>query len=464
MSDQLPPQTPTTPNTIARFLAGSVLAVLALFLLTGLFDYIYFRSVIGTFEQGLGEINWINPHLGKAVIAAVSSVATILFFRYEAASFSFISRPIGRFVTSSFILVSIYHTILTFATWGNIFDSVGHSHLYYGIDDNNQVRYFNPSGDHSPDHPPHHPQTGEVLIAVTPENVREVEIRRHATFLEIKDPSEEMWFAPGTGRPMLWYSEREDGFHFFNLPGFDRARSRKLEPVTPELQQRYLAARKAKQQQVEAEQKEAKKLANEAEQARIATQQARNAVERERAVREDADRQKAKEIAQKETDERLRSQRLAEAKRHTVEEEQQRQQEAIEAKRRSEDQLRRQRQEAIADDNAKGSLKDGNGELAMNSAYVRNLSAQQVKFQLLTEVGWEPKTIKPNGTLFVLSNCDLKIRWWEGDKYRKGGLNTWHQTHYSFSGVNPDEMRRNAPINNLTIDSDGHFMFELGTR
>ena len=225
-------------NLIGRILAGSVVAILALFLLTGLFDYFYFRSVIGTFEQGLGEINWVNAHLGKAVIAAFSALTTFVFFKYEATSLSVVSNRMGRFIISSFIITALFHTILTFATWGNIFNSVGHSGLYYGIDDSNEVRYFNRGGAH--------PQTGEPLIAVTPENVREVEIRRHAKFSEITDPANDMWFAPGSGKPMLWYSEREDGFHFFKLPGFDPATSRKLEPVTVELQPRYFAAKKAR--------------------------------------------------------------------------------------------------------------------------------------------------------------------------------------------------------------------------
>ncbi len=268
-----------TPNTnlVGRILAGSVLAILVLFLLTGLFDYIYFRSIIGTFEQGLGEINWINPHLGKAVIAAVSAVAVLLFCQFEALSIAPISRTVGRIIALSFGLTAILQTILTFATWGYLFDSLGRSHLYYGIDDNNEVRYFTHGGAH--------PQTGEPLIPVTPDIVREIEMRRRAKFAEIKEPPIDKWFAPGSGKPKLWYSEREDGLHFFELPGFDPATSRKLEPVTTVVQQQYLAAKKAQQRQAEAELQKR----DEAEAARRAKEEAVTAMEFERMKRDDAE-------------------------------------------------------------------------------------------------------------------------------------------------------------------------------
>ena len=98
----------------------------------------------------------------------------------------------------------------------------------------------------------------------------------------------------------------------------------------------------------------------------------------------------------------------------------------------------------------------------MDSAIVRNQSPRLAKFQLLTENGWEPKSIKPNTSLFLLSNCSLQIRWWEGEKYRKYVLPAWHQPRYSFNGVNPDEMRRHAPVNILTIEDEGQYAFELG--
>lgn len=140
-----------------------------------------------------------------------------------------------------------------------------------------------------------------------------------------------------------------------------------------------------------------------------------------------------------------------------------RQHKATAEKRRADEEEIREKAEAIADDKAKGVARDPTtGELAENSAYVHNRSTRAARFQLLTERGWETKTIKSNETLFIQSNCDLKVRWLEGAKYKKDGLTAWHQPHLSFNGVRPDEMRRNAPTNDLTIDDEGHYSFEVG--
>ena len=235
----------SSTNLFGRIIVGTLLAILAIFLLTGLFDYIYFRSIIGTFEQGLGEINWINPHLGKAVLAAFSAIAVLLFVQVQVLSPARISRTVGRLIALSFGFTAILQIILTFATWGYLFDSLGHSHLYYGIDDNNEVRYFTHGGAN--------PETGEALIPLTSDIVREIEMRRRAKFAEIKDPPIDIWFSPGSGKPKLWYAEREDGYHFFELPGFDPATSQKLEPVTSSTQQKYLTAKKVKEEQGEAQ-------------------------------------------------------------------------------------------------------------------------------------------------------------------------------------------------------------------
>jgi hypothetical protein len=161
-----------------------------------------------------------------------------------------------------------------------------------------------------------------------------------------------------------------------------------------------------------------------------------------------------------EAEKRLREQKLAEARQR---EEEEKSRQAFEDQRRKE-QAEQLRREIAEDDKAKGEVKGLNGELATRSAYIRNQSNQVVKFQLLTSDGWEPKMIKPNGSLFLMSESPLKLRWWEGPKYRKQGLGAWTQPHWSFNGVNPDEMKKNAPVYNLTVDSDGAFMFDLADR
>lgn len=224
-----------------RIAIGILIVIIALFLITGLFDYLYVRWVVGFFEQGLGAINWVNPHLGKAVISLVTGTVSLIAFRVFSVSFASLRRVLEWTVIPPLFLAAITHGILAFATWGNLFDQLGHSSLFYGIDDQNRVEYFNHGGKH--------PKTGEPLIAITSENVREVEIRRHATVQEITNPDSAAWFAPGSGKPLLWYAKRDDGLHFYNLPGYDPAISVKLKPVTTEIKALYETEKESKLKQ-----------------------------------------------------------------------------------------------------------------------------------------------------------------------------------------------------------------------
>jgi hypothetical protein len=68
-----------------------ILAATLLFLFTGPFDYFYLRSILETFDDGLNQINWVNPYLGKAVIAAGSAFITWLYYKHHSINHSIIS-------------------------------------------------------------------------------------------------------------------------------------------------------------------------------------------------------------------------------------------------------------------------------------------------------------------------------------------------------------------------------------
>jgi hypothetical protein len=63
-------------------------------------------------------------------------------------------------------------------------------------------------------------------------------------------------------------------------------------------------------------------------------------------------------------------------------------------------------------------------------------------------------------------NCDLPssqrfLADPEGQKYCKHTLAAWHQPHYAFNGVSPDEMRRRDPVHILSSEGGGEYAFDL---
>ena len=135
------------------------------------------------------------------------------------------------------------------------------------------------------------------------------------------------------------------------------------------------------------------------------------------------------------------------------------------AKQRASDDAKHEQEIEKEEDKAKGETKDPvTGELAMNSAFVRNASNQVAKFQLLTETGWEDKTVAPGQTIYLLSNCDLKIRWREAGKLNRIRLLEAHQPHWSSTGVDLDALKSKAPLHTLTIDEAGHYSFACDTQ
>jgi hypothetical protein len=216
-----------------RVIVTLVVVAMLMFLLTGLFDYLYIRFVVGAFSQGLQAVNWVNPHLGKAVIAFVSAIVALVTIEVFAVSFASIRRVLQWTLVIPLFLAAITHGIAAVATWGDIFDPLGHSDLFYGIDDQNRVKLFSRGGAN--------PMTGDPLVAITPQNVREVEARRNNTPMEVRTPEPNSWFATGSGKPILWYSKRADGFHFFNMPGFDSSTATPLQPATLEIKASYEA-------------------------------------------------------------------------------------------------------------------------------------------------------------------------------------------------------------------------------
>jgi hypothetical protein len=445
MSSPPPPQSPPSHSTWARWLAGSLAVAAGLFLLTGLFDYLYLRSIISEFEQGLGAVEWINPHLGKAVVALVSGIVTVLFFRMEAMS----PRPMARYLSQSiavgFFIAAVTHGIRAAATWGDLFDRLGQSELYYGIDDSNEVRYFT--------HPGVHPRTGEPLIKVTVDNVREVELWRHTPFAEVRDPAQVEWFARRNARPMLWFVEREDGLHFFNMPGYDAATAKKLEPVTPEMRTTYLASKTAAAQAAEQRQAEAAAARERAKRDAEIAEEERRVVIRKQLEGEEA--RKAK-IAQEQHD---REAQAAEAQRQS-----EMKQQAEAEKRRKAAELAQQREEDEHQNEAMNHMKAGpvtaGGGTAVEAFWLQNATREKFQFQILTPTGWKARTIGPGEKQFFSANYEEKIRWQEKGSYRLESITVYVQPYYSFNGYDLNSLKQRAPTQRISANGDGTYQLE----
>ena len=148
-------------------------------------------------------------------------------------------------------------------------------------------------------------------------------------------------------------------------------------------------------------------------------------------------------------------------KRETAEDiEKERRDKETAAQRKSKEDEERERELTKEEDRAKGVPRDPNtGMLSANSAFIRNASKRKAVIQLLKEEGWEEMTIMPGETAYLLSNCVLRIRWKEGDKMKRSPIYQFNQPYLESAGVNPDSMKRNAPMNILKIDDDGKFSF-----
>ena len=226
--------TQTYKNWLKGILIGlAVIAgvILAVFLFSTLLDVscvIYLSKL----TPSISAINLINPHLDKAVTSLLLAIMAFVFFRHRAIS----PRPIRRRISSGFIviylLVALKQLDAAYSTWGHLFDEQGNSRFSYGCDFDNRVGLFTNRLTH--------PTTNEPLTPLTRDNAWEYEVLRTRSFQEVTNPAITAWFTR-PGKPELWYSERRDGLHFFNMPAHDPAENTLLKPVTQELHDSYYA-------------------------------------------------------------------------------------------------------------------------------------------------------------------------------------------------------------------------------
>jgi len=97
------------------------------------------------------------------------------------------------------------------------------------------------------------PKYGIKLQPVDP-NVIRSEAMHNRPLRKIESPTE--FFDPATNDPKVWYYEADDGFEFFDQPGYHPKYGSELKPVTPEVVRKYdMQLEKARKQKTEAEQK-----------------------------------------------------------------------------------------------------------------------------------------------------------------------------------------------------------------
>ncbi len=212
---------------------GVAILLIAAFVIfcTPLLDYLYLRHILGKFEAGLNQINWVNPYLGKSVVLAFSSAITWVYYKHHSIGHHFISLKVLRLLLLCSGGALLLNIILTFATWGNLLDNLGNSHLKYVVGDNGVVRIF--TDDFVRD-----PVYGYTLIPITADNARYVNLLLQTKFSEIFDPKPNDWFTLN-GFPKIFYSVREDGLHLFNLPVCDPYSSKRLIPASADVITRW---------------------------------------------------------------------------------------------------------------------------------------------------------------------------------------------------------------------------------
>lgn len=219
---------------------------LLVFLATGFFDYLYIRHIVAQFDHGLADVDLANPKLMKALVAGMAAAASWWFLRFHAVSMGWIRNILSYLTTVSFGLVAVMNLVSGIAIWGHHFDGLGNALLRYEITPDNRVLFYAKRTVS--------PRTGLPLQEVTPEAVYGLEARRQGAFREVTDPRSDDWFGPGTGQPLLWFSERPDGIHVFNMPGYDPDNRAELRPVSLEIKTRYYHEKHEREQRQKAAQ------------------------------------------------------------------------------------------------------------------------------------------------------------------------------------------------------------------
>jgi hypothetical protein len=210
-------------KTIRIIIILVVLGLLAWPLLV-LADWLTERGVYQHFVDDLSEkLGW-----SKYLIQALVLTCLVPFFYAVKLFFSPLSkekRKRGALLMTA--LAVAYNLFFYFATRDVAF-GFGHREVlkYYARTDNGIVFYDRPGFDQT---------TGQALLPVTPEVVRELTQLREGPLAKV-DPAVVAWFNPYTGKPQLWYYRFPEGqTEFYNRPGMHPQTGEALSPVTKEL-------------------------------------------------------------------------------------------------------------------------------------------------------------------------------------------------------------------------------------
>lgn len=212
----------------------ATLAVLGLiaFLFTALWDVLYVQWLLDQFEPTFELFDFTNPHLFKAVVAAFGALLIFWYLKSDQVIFAPSRRILAQMMVGLLLLGVVGQGIATAATWNHWFDQNGSPWLKYEFTDDNSVILYGPKRNNSP-------TTGETLKVLTPGMARGISLRRNKKFVEVRKPKVNEWFAIGTALPNLWYTERTDGLHFWNVPAKDDGSGREPKEVTRDLHDKY---------------------------------------------------------------------------------------------------------------------------------------------------------------------------------------------------------------------------------
>jgi hypothetical protein len=149
----------------------------------------------------------------------------------------------------------------------------------------------------------YHPETGEELLAVTPEIVDRWKAQQAQAARRPPrrvDPEKHDFFDPKTGRPTIWYSPGESGaLEFFDGPGFHPRTGKALTEITQEFANERLRDIQKRREDAERERQKREADAERERQKREAD------AERERQKREaDAERERQKREAEQQEQQR----------------------------------------------------------------------------------------------------------------------------------------------------------------
>ena len=206
------------PKVILSF-AGLILAAVALiWLFDKIFIYLYARSYVEEIAATLG----LNKHLATALVWVVFALTVFLFSCLI--SFSKRRRSLG--LAGLLILVIGQALVLYWAD--KPFDAKGVAQKCY-VMTRDSIRYGERAGID--------PNTGLECKPLTPEIAERVgryaKGDRPKRLVASENP---VFFAPGTGSPIVWYSREKDGkVEIFDLMGYHPQTGEELTPISKDI-------------------------------------------------------------------------------------------------------------------------------------------------------------------------------------------------------------------------------------